>query len=107
MIRFSVDAGGEQNYAEAMTVTAEYAAKHFDELLAAMDGGSSIEILRPDKPTLRVTAEVSAPELRPAGKRILGAGKALKYLPSEEELERIDREWRKSFSAKFDLDEES
>jgi antitoxin (DNA-binding transcriptional repressor) of toxin-antitoxin stability system len=100
LIRFSVDAGGEQNYAEAMTVTAEYAAKHFDELLAAMDGGSSIEILRPDKPTLRVTAEVFEPEPRQAGKRILGAGKALKYLPSEEELERIDREWKREIEEK-------
>jgi hypothetical protein len=29
------------------------------------------------------------------GLRILGAGKAFSRLPSEEELERIDREWKR------------
>jgi hypothetical protein len=98
LIRFSVDAGGEQNYAEAMTVTAEYAAKHFDELLAAMDGGSSIE--------MRVTAEVSEPEPRPAGKRVLGAGIGELRVPSDEEWDAMDKEWRKSFASKFGDDAE-
>jgi len=35
-----------------------------------------------------------------AGKRILGAGTALTHLPSEEELERIDREWKQEIDEK-------
>jgi hypothetical protein len=32
---------------------------------------------------------------KPVGQRVLGAGKAIHPLPDEEELERIDREWKR------------
>jgi antitoxin (DNA-binding transcriptional repressor) of toxin-antitoxin stability system len=89
-----------------MTVTAEYAAKHFDELLAAMEGGSSIEIIRPDKPTLRLTSEPSEAEPHLAAKRVLGAGVGELRVPSDEEWDEMDKEWRKSFASKFGDDAE-
>jgi len=33
-------------------------------------------------------------ESKVSGERILGAGKAITHLPNEEELERIDPEWK-------------
>ena len=56
-----------------------------------------IDRLEPEK--ISVAVEVlekmvaSKPTERP-GKRILGAGEAFTHLPSPEELERIDREWK-------------
>lgn len=74
-----------------MKVSAQYAEEHFGDLVAAVDNGEAVEIARPGKPALQLvrSAGIEAPK-----QRILGAGTALKYLPSEEELERIDREWK-------------
>ncbi len=87
-----------------MTVTLEYAAKHFEELLDAMDAGSSVEVTRPDKPTIRLSGEMKPAAPAATGKRILGAGVGLLRVPDDEEWERMDVEWRKSFADKFGLD---
>lgn len=50
-----IDCGWRRNKAVGMRVTVEYAAEHLDELLDAMDGGGSVEILRPDKPVMRLS----------------------------------------------------
>jgi hypothetical protein len=41
----------------------------------------------------------SKPAMR-SGKRILGAGRAFTHLPSPEELERIDCEWKRGMDGK-------
>jgi len=45
-----------------MTVNAQYAAEHFEDLASAADKGEQIEIERPGKPTLVL---VSRPASRP------------------------------------------
>jgi antitoxin (DNA-binding transcriptional repressor) of toxin-antitoxin stability system len=75
-----------------MKVSVQSAAEHFEELVSGVDNGESVEIARAGKRTLRLVSPDELP-LYPAP-RILGAGKALSYLPSEEELERIEREWK-------------
>lgn len=87
-----------------MTVTLEYAAEHFAELLDAIDAGDSVEVTRPDKPTLRLSGEAKPDAPLKSGKRVLGAGKGLLRVPDDEEWERMDIEWRKSFADKFGLD---
>jgi antitoxin (DNA-binding transcriptional repressor) of toxin-antitoxin stability system len=102
--REAIDAGIGRNYACGMTVTLEYAAKHFAELLDAIDAGDSVEVTRPDKPTLRLCGEASTVAPAKSGKRVLGAGTGLLRVPDDEEWERMDVEWRKSFADKFALD---
>jgi antitoxin (DNA-binding transcriptional repressor) of toxin-antitoxin stability system len=85
-----------------MQVSVQYAAEHFEELLDAMDGGSSIEVLREDKPTMRLfgdSAPVTAAEKK--GDRLLGAGRGEMRVPSDKEWDAMDKEWRKSFEDKF------
>jgi antitoxin (DNA-binding transcriptional repressor) of toxin-antitoxin stability system len=89
-----------------MTVSVRYAAEHLEELLSAVDGGESVEIERPERPAVRLSAVAKAAEgVNVAGKRILGAGKGELRVPSEEEWEAMDKEWRKSFADKFELDQ--
>jgi antitoxin (DNA-binding transcriptional repressor) of toxin-antitoxin stability system len=99
--REAIDAGIGRNYACGMTVTLEYAAKHFAELLDAIDAGDSVEVTRPDKPTLRLSGEVQPAVDAAPGKRILGAGVGELRVPDDEEWEWMDKEWRKSFEDKF------
>jgi len=40
-------------------------------------------------------------ESKASGERTLGAGKAITHLPSEEELERIDGEWKDEIEGKL------
>jgi len=87
-----------------MTVTVKYAAEHLEELLDAMGAGNSVEVMRPDKPTLRLSGEAQAATPTKTGKRILGAGRGELRVPSDEEWERMDKEWRKSFEDKFGSD---
>jgi len=83
-----------------MKVTAQYAAEHFDDLALAVDHGEVVEISRPEKPALKLVQSVGAGSLKLATPRVLGAGKALTHLPNPEELERIDREWKRELSEK-------
>lgn len=88
-----------------MKVTAQYAAAHFDDLAKAVDSGEIVEIARVEKPALRLVLSHSETEHAPQAKRVLGAGTGLLRVPDDEEWERMDREWRKSFAEKFDLDD--
>jgi hypothetical protein len=80
-----------------MTVSVSYAAEHLDELLTALDRGEAVRIERPDKPTLELASAPVSAVSNPTRPRVLGQGKAIVNLPSEEELERIDREWKLGF----------
>jgi hypothetical protein len=80
-----------------MTVSISYAAEHLDELLTALDHGEAVRIERPDKPTLELASTPVSAVPKPKRPRVLGAGKAIANLPSEEDLERIDREWKLGF----------
>jgi hypothetical protein len=84
-----------------MKVSTQYAAEHFEDLLSVADSGQVVEIERPDKPVLQLvrSAVVEAP--KPAGKRVLGAGKGLLRVPNEEEWDIMHKEWLDSFSDKF------
>ncbi|MES2393684.1 MAG: hypothetical protein V4555_18750 [Acidobacteriota bacterium] len=87
-----------------MTVTIEYATKHLDELLETVDGGGSVEIVRPDKPSVRLTGEPLTAVADTRAKRVLGAGRGELRTVSDEEWELMDKEWRKSFEDKFSSD---
>jgi antitoxin (DNA-binding transcriptional repressor) of toxin-antitoxin stability system len=77
-----------------MTVTVQYALERFDDLASAVDHGEAVEIARPDKPSLKLVISEFRQHPRRITPRVLGAGKAFAYLPDEEELDRIDREWK-------------
>jgi hypothetical protein len=80
-----------------MKVSAEYAVEHFEDIASAVDNGEEVEIARPHKPALQLVRSDMSVRM---GKRVLGAGTALTALPSEEELERIDREWKREIDDK-------
>lgn len=85
-----------------MTVTMQYASEHLDELLTALEGGDSVEVLRPDKPVMRLSGASGQVAVVPqANKRVLGAGRGELRALSDEEWGQIDKEWRKSFESKF------
>jgi antitoxin (DNA-binding transcriptional repressor) of toxin-antitoxin stability system len=83
-----------------MKVSAQYAMEHFEDLAVAVDDGEVVVIERADKPALQLvpspTVEAATPK-----KRALGAGRGVLRVPSEEEWDAMDREWRKSFADKF------
>jgi antitoxin (DNA-binding transcriptional repressor) of toxin-antitoxin stability system len=84
-----------------MKVSAQYAAEHFDDLVLAVDSGQLVEIDRPDKPVLQLVRSKVAEHLpQVTGHRVLGAGRAFSRLPSEEELERIDHEWKRDLEGR-------
>ena len=83
-----------------MKVSAEYAAEHFDDLASAVDDGEVVEIARLHKPALQLVRSSTSDASVRAGKRILGAGTAVTALPDEDELERIDREWKREIEHK-------
>jgi hypothetical protein len=56
-----------------------------------------VEIARAEKPALRLVVSPAQAAETPKGKRILGAGRGELRVPSDEEWEEIDKEWRKSF----------
>ena len=83
-----------------MKVSVQYAAEHFEDLVSAVHNGEAVEIACAGQPGLRlVRSSPAEPALR-SGKRILGAGKALAYLPNPAELEPIDREWKREIEDK-------
>lgn len=84
-----------------MKVSAQYVAEHFEDLAMAVDSGQVVEIDRPDKPALQlVRLARPAPETS-GGKRVLGAGRGELRVPSDEEWNAMDKEWRESFKDKF------
>jgi hypothetical protein len=68
-----------------------------------------IDRMEPEKVPVIVEVLEKMANSKPAvrsGKRILGAGKAFTHLPSPEELERIDHEWkREALGNRFGLAE--
>lgn len=75
-----------------MKVSAKYAQEHFADILDAAESGEPVEIARPDKPTLKLVLTGPVASARPAGKRILGAGRGELRVPSEEEWRQMDKE---------------
>ncbi len=89
-----------------MTVTVQYAAEHLEELLDAMDGGDSIEVVRADQRVTRLNGETKqVPVGEGKAQRVLGAGEAdqtIRHLIDN--WDDIDREWKRSFEDKFSAD---
>ena len=56
-----------------MTVNAQYAREHFDELLLATDNGEEVEVSRDGKPSIRLFV-MPAPHLASVDPIILGTG---------------------------------
>jgi len=78
-----------------MTVNAQYAAEHFEDLASAADKGEQIEIERPGKPTLVL---VSRPVGRPTPsgrprRELWGAWEGLVEAPSQAEWDKIHEEF--------------
>jgi antitoxin (DNA-binding transcriptional repressor) of toxin-antitoxin stability system len=88
-----------------MKVSVQHASEHFQDLVSAANDGQLVEIDQPDKPALHLVRSAAPASPNPTGKRILGAGRGELRVPSDEEWERMDREWRQSFNARFDSDE--
>ncbi len=87
-----------------MKVSQQYALEHFDELASAVDGGETVEIARPDKQALHLVRPAAPDVPRQIGPRVLGAGRGEVRVPSDEEWDRMDKEWRKSFEDGFGSD---
>ncbi len=81
-----------------MKVSVQYAAQHFEDLVSAVHNGEAVEIACAGQPALRLVR--TGEQATPTAKRVLGAGTALTHLPSEEELERIDRQWKREIEEK-------
>ncbi len=86
-----------------MTVSAEYAAKHLEDLFLALDNGEAVEITRLHKPAVLLQHQAAPPEPARNGKRVLGAGGGEMPSISWEEWKRIDREWKSSFLDESDV----
>lgn len=74
-----------------MKVSAQYAEKHFADILDARDRGEDVQIARPDHPTYRLELVKPSPFKR-NGPRILGAGVGEMIVPSWEEWKAMDKE---------------
>ena len=83
-----------------MKVSVEYAAEHFEDLVSAAHNGEAVEIACAGQPALQLVRSGTFKASENAGKRVLGAGTAIAQLPSEDELERIDREWKREIQDK-------
>ena len=84
-----------------MNVSPQYVADHYDEVAAAVTSGEVVEVSLPEKPALRL---VWSSDYEDAGRtefRVLGAGKAFAPLLSQEELEQVDREWKRDVEEKM------
>ncbi len=71
-------------------VSVQYAAEHFEDLVVAAHNGEAVEIACAGQPLLQLVRSSAID----SSKRVLEAGKAITHLPDEEDLERIDREWK-------------
>lgn len=81
-----------------MTVTSQYAAEHFDELLAKIDSGENVLITRPGSRVLQLAPAEAPPEstlaVRDAhGRRIFGLGKGHLRDLTAEQWQELDREF--------------
>jgi len=83
-----------------MRVSVQYAAEHFDDLVLAAHNGEAVEIACAGQPALQLVRSGFVEAEQPVGQRVLGAGKAIFPLPDEDELERIDREWKREMEEK-------
>jgi antitoxin (DNA-binding transcriptional repressor) of toxin-antitoxin stability system len=81
-----------------MKVSAQYAQEHFAEILNAAESGEPVEIARPDKPTLKLVLSTAIAPAKPAGQRILGAGRGELRVPSEEEWRQMDMELQRQMN---------
>jgi antitoxin (DNA-binding transcriptional repressor) of toxin-antitoxin stability system len=75
-----------------MQVSLQYATEHLNELAVAADNGEDVEIARPEKPLLKLTASEQTPRREQGGRRILGALRGQITVPSEEEWRKMDDE---------------
>jgi antitoxin (DNA-binding transcriptional repressor) of toxin-antitoxin stability system len=77
-----------------MKVTAQYAATHLDDILAAAENGEEVRIDRPNKPGIRLVVETAPRNIVAAqtGRRILGAGLGEMRVPSEQEWDAMDKQ---------------
>jgi antitoxin (DNA-binding transcriptional repressor) of toxin-antitoxin stability system len=75
-----------------MKVSAQYAQEHFADILNAAESGEPVEIARPDKPTLKLVLTTPVAPAKPAGQRVLGAGRGELRVPSEQEWRQMDKE---------------
>jgi antitoxin (DNA-binding transcriptional repressor) of toxin-antitoxin stability system len=74
-----------------MKVSAQYAEEHFADILSAAKTGEEVEIAHPDHSSFRLTLVKPEPA-KPAGKRILGAGRGELRVPTEQEWREMDKE---------------
>ena len=77
-----------------MKVSAQYAATHLDDILAAAEKGEEVRIDRPNKPGIRLVVETAPKGIVAAhtGRRVLGAGRGEMRVPSEQEWGGMDNE---------------
>lgn len=75
-----------------MKVNVQYAETHLADLASAVDNGEEVEIMRPDKPALRLVVSAPASAPKPNGPRILGAGRGEIAMPTDEEWRAADKE---------------
>ena len=87
-----------------MKVSPQYVVDHYDAIAAAVEGGEVVEVSLPEKPALRLVRAGVSQSQSQASARVLGAGKALLRVPSDEEWTEMDKDWRKSFQEKFDAE---
>lgn len=81
------------DYPQPMKVSAQYAASHLDDILAAVESGEEVRIDRPNKPGIRLVVDNVQPLApKPTGRRILGAGRGEMRVPSEQEWHEMDKE---------------
>ena len=94
-----------------MTVTAQYAAEHFEELVSEVDRGESVEITRPGLASLQLgTTASEGARVRlgvrdSEGRRILGTGKGRLRELSNAEWEALDREFEHIWDVPFGVPE--
>ena len=84
-----------------MKVSPQYLVEHYDDVASAVHGGEVVEVELREKPALRL---VPSPVQNRTDKRVLGAGRGELRMLSDDEWERMDEKWRKSFEDKFDSD---
>jgi antitoxin (DNA-binding transcriptional repressor) of toxin-antitoxin stability system len=87
-----------------MKVSVQYAAEHFEDLVVAAHNGEAVEIACAGQPALQLVRSSGIEAAEPGGDRVLGAGRGELRVPSDEEWDAMDKEWRKSFEGKFGAD---
>ncbi len=77
-----------------MTVSAEYAATHFDDILSAAENGEEVRMDRPDKPGIRLVVEEAPLSYAAAqsGRRILGVLEGTVMPPTDEQWRAMENE---------------